>query len=62
MDHKLKKKLNYKRSKYSKEKYNHIHTTILSEEFNHLMTQFINNDHMKGLFVINCIQNYIIPI
>jgi len=62
MDHTLKKKLNYKRSKYSKEKYNHIHTTILSEELNHLMTQFINNDHMKGLFVINCIQNYIIPI
>ena len=62
MDHKLKKKLNYKRSKYSKQKYNHIHATILPEELNHLMTQFINNDHMKGLFVINCIQNYIIPI
>ena len=26
------------------------------------LTQFINNDHMKGLFVINCIQNYIIPM
>ena len=62
MDHKLKNKLNYKRSKYSKQKYNHIHATILPEELNHLMTQFINNDHMKGLFVINCIQNYIIPM
>ena len=37
MDHKLKDKLNYKRSKYSKEKYTHIHTTILSEEFNNLL-------------------------
>ena len=62
MDQKLKDKLNYKRSKYSKEKYRHIHTTILSDEFNNLLIKFINNDLMKGLFVINCIQNYIIPI
>jgi len=61
MDQKLKDKLNYKRSKYSKEKYNHIHTTIQPEEFNNLLSNFINNDIMKGLFIINCIQNYIIP-
>mgnify|MGYP006124546489 CR=1 FL=1 len=60
MDQKLKDKLNYKRSKYSKEKYRHIHTTILSDEFNGLLSNFITNDIMKGLFVINCIENYII--
>ena len=59
MDQKLKDKLNYKRSKYSKEKYTHIHITILPDEFNNLLSNFINNDIMKGLFVINCIENYI---
>ena len=60
MDHKLKDKLNYKRSKYSKEKYRHIHTSIDGEELDNLLLNFISNDIMKGLFVINCIENYII--
>ena len=51
----------YIQSVYSKQKYNHIHEKIQDKELNSRINKFINKDPFKGLFVINCIQNYLFP-
>lgn len=58
MDQQSKDSKLYLESNYSKQKYNHIHTNIDSWELDDLLFHFINDDLMKGLFVINCIQTY----
>ena len=61
MDQKSKDSKSYLESNYCKQKYNHIHTNIDSWELDDLLFHFINNDLMKGLFVINCLQTYYYP-
>ena len=52
-----KKNINFIKSLYNK-KYDQIHININSEKINNQFKLFIDNDLMKSLFVINCIQNY----
>jgi hypothetical protein len=61
MNQQCKDKKSHQKSKYSKQKYNHIHTSIDSEDLDNLLLNFIDNDLMKGLFVINCLQTYFYP-
>jgi hypothetical protein len=52
-----KKDKKFIKSLYNK-KYDQIHININPEKINDQFNLFINNDLMKALFVINCIQNY----
>ena len=58
----MKNNKDFKSSEYSKNEYHQIHTNISDELLNELFNNFINKNHFKGIFVINCIQNYIHPI
>tara|TARA_B100001093_G_C26724755_1_gene969406 strand:- start:753 stop:1130 length:378 start_codon:yes stop_codon:yes gene_type:complete len=60
MDLQMKDNKEYKSSIYSKQKYNYIHTMMSPEELNQQLINFIQKDKFKGLFVINCIQDYIL--
>ena len=48
---------NFDKSIYNK-KYNFMKINMTCEKLNDELKSFIDNDLMKGLFVINCIQNY----
>ena len=58
----MKNNKDFQSSDYSKNKYHQIHINISDELLNELFNNFINKNHFKGIFVINCIQNYIHPI
>ena len=58
----MKNNKDFKSSEYSKNEYHQIHINISDELLNELFNNFINKNHFKGIFVINCIQNYIHPI
>ena len=59
----LKEDIHFKKSKYMEDDiYHQIHNNINDNEFNQLLTHFIQQDNIKALFVLNCIQNYIYPI
>ena len=58
----MKNNKDFKSSEYSKNEYHQIHTNISDELLNELFNNFINNNYFKGIFVINCIKNYILPI
>ena len=58
----MKKNKDFQSSEYSKNEYHQIHINISDELLNELFNNFINKNHFKGIFVINCIQNYIHPI
>ena len=60
MDLQMKDNKEYKSSIYSKQKYNYIHTILSHEELDQQLINFIQKDKFKGLFVINCIQDYIL--
>jgi hypothetical protein len=47
----------FEKSIYNK-KYDFIKINITCDKINDELKSFIDNDLMKGLFVINCIQNY----
>ena len=51
----------YKRSHYSKQKYSQIHKTFPHDKLDDLMHEFISNDIMKGIFVLQCILSYVFP-
>ena len=51
----------FKRSPYSKQKYSQIHTSFSHERFEQLLNGFIENDIMKGVFVLQCILRYMFP-
>ena len=52
----------FQSSEYSKNDYHQIHTNLNDEELNELLNKFSNKNHLKSIFAINCIQNYIYPI
>ena len=58
----MKNNKDFQSSDYSKNEYHQIHINISDELLNELFNNFINKNHFKGIFVINCIQNYIHPI
>jgi len=58
----MKNNKDFQSSDYSKNDYHQIHTNLNDEELNELLNKFITKNHFKGIFVINCIQNYIYPI
>ena len=58
----MKKNKDFQSSEYSKNEYHQIHINISDELLNELFNNFITKNHFKGIFVINCIQNYIHPI
>ena len=58
----MKKNKDFQSSDYSKNEYHQIHINISDELLNELLNNFINKSNLKGIFVINCIQNYIHPI
>ena len=58
----MKKNKDFQSSDYSKNEYHQIHINISDELLNELFNNFINRNNFKGIFVINCIQNYIHPI
>ena len=58
----MKNNKDFQSSEYSKNEYHQIHTNISDELLNELFNNFITKNHFKGIFVINCIQNYIHPI
>ena len=45
-------------SEYSKQTYKHIHTNFDITDLDQLLVEFIDNDIFKGIFALNCIQNY----
>ena len=57
----LSKNEDFVNSEYSKGDYNQIHVNMNDYEFNELLIDFIGSNQFKGLFVCNCIQNYISP-
>ena len=42
--------------------YNQEHNYLTHNELNKMLNEFCDNDLIKSLFTINCIQNYIYPI
>lgn len=58
----MKNNKEFLKSNYSKDNYHQIHKNISDELLNELLNNFINKSNLKGIFVINCIQNYIHPI
>ena len=59
----LKDDSSFKKSKYSEgDIYHQVHNNMNDIEMDKLLTHFIQQDKVKALFVVNCIQNYIFPI
>ena len=52
---KLNNNKNFKKSIYFNQKYNFHHEIINDEKLNELLNDFINNDILKVVFVIECI-------
>ena len=57
----LKENEDFINSTYSKDDFHQIHMDMNDFELNELVSDFIGSNQFKGLFVCNCIQNYIGP-
>ena len=57
----IKEDISYKKSPYSEQRYSQIHTTISHEQFDMDLNDFIANDLMKAVFVLQCILEYVFP-
>ena len=59
--YKIKDNTSYKKSQYPMQIYSQIHTTISHEDLDTYLNEFINNDLMKAVFVLQCILEYVFP-
>ena len=57
----LSDKQDFIKSELSTTDYHQIHKKITDTELNEVFSDFVSLNHFKGLFVCNCIQNYIYP-
>ena len=58
MKRNLKNNIPFKRCKYSKMNYYYNHQLLEEKELEELLNNFISNNKLKVIFVVNCIYDY----